>query len=256
VTRSAIVAVKEIRDHARDRRSLLSSAFMALMGPGVVMLVSMSDRVRGEQAAPVLVGMLSVFALVASFTGGIDIAMDATAGERERRSLLPLLLTPVRRSDVLLGKWMAVTAFGLAGLALNTIALVLVLAWAAPAELIARGSRLAAWIALGLVPLTVFGAAVDLLVAARCRTTKEAHTALRSVAFAPMIVGMFLIFFPARIGPAWLVPIIGQQLLVASPTLVLSLTRGAVLAVVTLAASAPVLWAASRVLDREDMLVA
>lgn len=43
-----VIARKEIRDHWRDRKALLSAAMMALMGPAVVMLVSMSDRVTGD----------------------------------------------------------------------------------------------------------------------------------------------------------------------------------------------------------------
>ena len=67
MTPSLAVAAKEIRDHARDVRSLLSSELMALMGPAVVFLVSLSDRARGPEGATVLLGMLSVFALVSAF---------------------------------------------------------------------------------------------------------------------------------------------------------------------------------------------
>jgi hypothetical protein len=46
---SLVVAWKEICDQARDRRSLLLSAFRVLMRPGVVLLVSMSDRAAGPR---------------------------------------------------------------------------------------------------------------------------------------------------------------------------------------------------------------
>jgi sodium transport system permease protein len=250
------VAGKEIRDHSRDARSLLSSALMALMGPGVVFLVSLSDRARGPEGATVLLGMLSVFALVSAFAGAIDVAMDSTAGERERRSLLPLLLNPVSRSDVLIGKWIAVTTFALAALALNTAGMVAVLAWAAPVALASRASQILLWIAAGLVPLALFGAAVNLLVAAICRTTKEAHSALRYLAFAPMLAGMFVVFFPSKIGQAWFVmPIVGQQVLIGLREHV-PVSHGAVLALVTVGGAALALLAAARVLDRDDILSA
>jgi sodium transport system permease protein len=255
-TLALAVAGKEIRDHARDVRSLLSSALMALMGPAVVFLVSLSDRTRGPEGAPVLLGMLSVFALVSAFAGAIDIAMDSTAGERERRSLVPLLLNPVPRSDVLIGKWIAVSAFALAALALNAAGLVAVLAWAAPVLLAARASHIFFWIAAGLVPLALFGAAVNLLVSVVCRTTKEAHSALRYLAFAPMMAGMFVVFFPSKIGQAWFViPIVGQQVLIGlreqAPA-----SHAAVLAAVTIGAAAMALFGAARVLDRDDILSA
>lgn len=254
---SFVVAWKEIRDHSRDPRSLFSSAMMALMGPGVVLLVSMSDRAPGQAGARVMLGMLSVFALVSSFAGAIDIAMDSTAGERERRSLLPLLLNPVSRLDVIVGKWIAVTAFALAALAVNSLGVVAVLAWTAPAVLASRALQIAVWIGLGLVPLAALGAAVNLFVAVLCRTTKEAQTALRLVAFLPMLVGMFLVFFPTWTGRVWFVlPIVGQQTLIAVGELSTLLAPGAILALVTLAAAVVFLAAASRVLNRDDTLSA
>jgi sodium transport system permease protein len=251
---AGVIAWKEIRDHIRDRRSLASSGFTALMGPAVVLLVSMSDRVRSGDGATVILSMLSVFALVSAFTGGTDVAMDATAGERERQTLTPLLLNPVGQLDVLVGKWIAVTAFALAALGVNAVATGMVLAWSAPAALLARAAPLAVWIGLGLVPLTALGAAVSLLVAARCPTTKEAHTALRMVAFVPMAVGMFLVFFPAWISSAWFVPIVGQQIL-AGVRESAPLTRGVVLAVVTVAAAIPVLAAATRLTGDDALTV-
>ena len=190
-----VVARKEILNHLRDRRSVLSSAMMALLGPAVVFLVSLSGRTGGQEGESVLLGMLSVFALVSSFAGAIDIAMDSTAGERERHSLLPLLLNPVPRQGVIVGKWLAVTAFALAAVVVNTVALAAVLAWAAPTLLASRAPQLLLWITLGLVPLALLGAALSLLVAVVCRSTKEAHTALRFLVFVPMFVGMFLSFF-------------------------------------------------------------
>jgi sodium transport system permease protein len=244
-----------MRDHARETRSVCSSLLMALLGPGVVLLVSMSDRAAGNPA--VLLGMLSVFALVSSFAGAIDIAMDATAGERERRSLLPLLLNPVERSAVVAGKWLAVTAFALGALTLNCLATIAVLVLAAPHVLAARLPLILIWMALGLVPLAALGAAVSVLVAVSCRTTKEAQNALKAVTFLPMIVGMFLVFFPSRAGRIWfLLPVVGQQALIGLPEGPLPVARTAVLAAVTLAAAVPALLAATRVLTRDAVLSA
>ena len=252
---SLVVFRKELRDHARETRSVLSSLLMALLGPGVVLLVSMSDRAAGNPT--VLLGMLSVFALVSSFAGAIDIAMDATAGERERRSLLPLLLNPVERSAVVAGKWMAVTVFALAVLTLNCFATIAVLGWAAPAVLTARLPLILIWMALGLVPLAALGAAVSILVAVLCRTTKEAQNALKAVTFAPMIVGMFLVFFPSWAGRIWfLLPVVGQQALIGMPEGQVPIGWAALLAAVTLAAAVPLLAAATRVLSRDDIVTA
>src|SRR5512139_1757686 len=97
---SLVVARKEIRDHRRDTRSLASTAMYALMGPAVVLLVTFSPVGGGNRRPDLLLSMASVFALVAAFTGGMNIAMDSMAGERERRSLVPLLLNAVPRLSV------------------------------------------------------------------------------------------------------------------------------------------------------------
>ena len=46
-------------------------------------------------------------------TGGLSAALDSSAGERERRTLESLLLTPARRSRILLGKILAVSVMSL-----------------------------------------------------------------------------------------------------------------------------------------------
>jgi sodium transport system permease protein len=47
------------------------------------------------------------------FTGGLSAALDASAGERERKTLEALLLTPAPRSRILLGKILAITTISL-----------------------------------------------------------------------------------------------------------------------------------------------
>lgn len=93
------------------------------MGPGAVSMASFTVH----DADRVVIAMMCIFTLVSTFVGGMNVAMDAVAGERERRSLVPLLLHPVMRLDLLLGKWLAVAAFCLAGLALNLAGFALLL---------------------------------------------------------------------------------------------------------------------------------
>ena len=47
------------------------------------------------------------------FTGGLSAALDTSAGERERKTLESLLLTPTPRSRILAGKFLAVTLISL-----------------------------------------------------------------------------------------------------------------------------------------------
>ena len=250
------VAAKEIRDHLRDTRSLGSAAMYTLMGPAVIMLVSQSAVARGG-GSRLLLSMMSVYTLVSAFAGGMHLALDSTAGERERGSLVPLLLNPVSPLYLVTGKWIAVSAFALAGLALNLTAFTVVFEWGGvlPPGGLTRVFLL--WILCGLVPLALFGAALHLLAATTSRTVKEALTRLSITMFVPMIVGMFLVFFPDWVGRWWFtMPVVGQQAMIGAGLRgeAVSVVQAGVLGLVTTAAGVAALLATARALDRDGIV--
>ena len=121
---------------------------------------------------------------------------DRTSGER--RSLLPLLLNPIPRLDVVLGKWLAVSFFSIAGLALNLLGFAVVIANSG-LHRSADTTRVLLTIALGIFPLSLFAAALQLLSAtepsafvtctsyaasARCRTNSTRLGRYFSMAWA------------------------------------------------------------------------
>ncbi len=247
---SLIVARKEILDHLRDIRSLILSVVFTLMGPLVVLLVSKAPLQDGQKGSPaaVLLSMMSVFALVAGFSGGMNVAMDAIAGERERRSLLPLLMNPVARRDVVAGKWIATSLFAVGCLSINLLAFGIIL----PGE-----AAVLLPIALSLFPLALFAAALELLVSTVCRTVKEAQTYLSLLVFVPMCLGMFLVFFPQAAG-GWrlLLPIVGQQSLAELWIRGghVSMSRSLILASITIASAVLILLGAAKMLHRDEVI--
>jgi sodium transport system permease protein len=251
---SMLIARKELLDHFRDSRSLLSSVLYALMGPVVVTLATFS--LPASSTASPLPGLISVFTLVAAFTGGMSLAMDTIAGERERRSLLPLLLNPVSRRDIAIGKWLAIAAFSAAGLMITISGFAVT--WA-----IARMPGPANWPYLlltfgaALLPLTLLSAAVELLISTACRGVKEAQTYLSLLVFVPMLLGMALVFFPHAAKP-WLyfLPVAGQQLALQSS---IHGDAGAflqplILGWTTIAAAVLIVMAAANRLKRDDIV--
>ena len=60
-----------------------------------------------QQRLATQLSILPLLLVLAALTGGMQIAIDSTAGERERGSLEPLLLNPVRREALATGKWLA-----------------------------------------------------------------------------------------------------------------------------------------------------
>jgi sodium transport system permease protein len=250
------IARQELRHHFRDTRSLASNLLYAAMGPGVVLLVSLSNVGDRSRRAAVLLSMASVFALVTAASGGMSLAMDTMAGERERRSLVPLLLTPVSRLHLVLGKWVAVCGLGLGALSVTLCGFLAVVLWQAPVGWIVL-AQLGVWVLLGLVPLALSGSALHLLLAAGSRTAQEAHGWHSIAMFLPMLAGMFLVFFPGWIGGWWfLAPVVGQQALVSRALAgqPVYLPEAVVLAMMTLAAVVPALMAARRALEQDDVL--
>jgi sodium transport system permease protein len=232
-----VIARKELQDALRDGRSLVSSLFYSLIGPAVVLMVA---RVKPD-GHEVLTAMASIFAMVSAFSGGMNVAMDAIAGERERRSLLPLLLNPVIRSDVAMGKWLAVAVFSCAGLAINLAAFSLVLA---SPSLLFRFPL--------LLPLCLLAAALEVLTSTWCRTVKEAHTYLSFLVFLPMLAGMFAVFAPRRVeGWGWSIPVLGQQFELSGH---MTGAQAGMLFAITLIAALAVLYAAGNRLEQDDVV--
>ena len=251
------IARKEIVDGLRDVRSVMASLFYALMGPAVVGLVSMATRANAkpESEAAVLTGMMAIFTLVSTFVGGMNIAMDTVAGERERWSLLPLLLNPVSRRNVVLGKWLAVSFFALAGLVVDVLGFLIVFATAGT-HISAGAGRLLPG-ALGLASLPFLAASVQLLISTVSRGVKEAQTYLSLIVFLPMGIGMFLVFSPAA-KRVWcnFLPLVGQQLQLEA--LVngdgTSLFEPIVLGCLTVGLAIVILLAAANRLQRDEII--
>jgi len=89
---------------------------------GTAVLIGDRDQATAAARGALLFAMLPYFLILTSFMGGMWLAIDATAGERERQSLEPLLANPVPRSQILLGKLLAAAAFSFTSLTLGLMA--------------------------------------------------------------------------------------------------------------------------------------
>lgn len=207
---SLIVARKELIDHLRDTRALASTGLYALMGPAVVWLVVLVSPGEGDDSGgAALALMAAVFTLASAFSGGNSVAMDMIAGERERRSLLPLLLNGVSRAEIAVGKWLTTAVFALCSTLVTLLAFVVVFALSPG---IASVAIAAATLVPSLLFLALFAAAVQLVVSTWCRNVKEANTYLTLLIFFVIAIGMWLAFSPEAAEAWWfVVPIAGHQ---------------------------------------------
>ena len=136
----------------------------------------------------ILLGMLSYFFLFALLTGGMNLAIDATAGERERGSLEPLLCLPVKRDHLIFGKIFAACLFMAVSVSLSLICFHFVLRFMPLQELGMTpnfGPLVVLQAFLLLVPFALVGASLMTMVASFTKSFKEAQTWVSVVLLAP-----------------------------------------------------------------------
>ncbi len=180
--------------------------------------VSEVEVASEQQMAANLFMFVPMFVLMATFIGGMQLAVDATAGERERGSLEPLLLNPVSRSAIVVGKWLAAVVFALFCVALTLVCCVLVLEYSSVRDLgmsMATGPLVLIGVFFAVVPMALMAAALQVLVASFARSFKEAQTYISLLVFVPMVPAMVGMMSGLSDGPlALLTPGLGQQIVV------------------------------------------
>jgi sodium transport system permease protein len=179
-----------------------------------------TDLSTQKSRSAVLLGMIPMILMTVILIAGVYVAVDSTAGERERGSLEPLLLNPVRRQTLVSGKWLAVVAFTVGGFGL-TLASILVVLNAIPLQNIGIslgiGAREVMIILLIALPFAIFISALELLLATFARTVREGQLYLSLLPLVPLLPTMLMEF--RHVNPAtWMsaVPVLGQQVLFAS----------------------------------------
>ncbi|MDX2011194.1 MAG: ABC transporter permease subunit [Myxococcaceae bacterium] len=187
-----------------------------------------------------LLFLVPLVALVSAVIGALAIAIDVTAGERERGSLEPLLMNPVSPWSLVLGKWLAVCTASL-------VTLVGTVTSFAVAGQVIRDEGLSAAFQFGVAeagytlavlgPFCLFVSSVLMLAALFARGHKEAQATtsyiVSLVSIAPSL-SMFLSLQDA----SWqlLVPALGQNMVLArvfrgSPVTVLDVLTPALVCV-------------------------
>ena len=210
--------------------------------------------------ALVVLGMMTYFILFSMLMGGLYLAIDTTAGERERGSLEPLLTLAVPTGLLILGKVAATCIFMLAALAVTVTAFSISINFI---DLQALGMQanfgpgIAISVFAVMLPFTLFGAGLMTLVASFTRSYKEAQTYLTVVLLVPTLPIIFAAIF--SLDPSlelMTVPSLSQHLLITT------LMKGDALKIEwilvsassTLMAGALFIWLAGLFYRRESIL--
>jgi sodium transport system permease protein len=218
----ARATIRRIRNLLEGYSGLLGSQRLWARGvsPELAMPVRVDevDLSTPERMAANALQMIPLFVVFAAFMGGMNVAIDAMAGERERGSLEPLLINPVHRGAVVVGKWLTTVVLACAAV-LVCLAAFLVVVNRVPLQDLGVKARFDLPAVLGMlaavVPLTFFASAGQMLVSTYARSFKEAQTYIQLLLLLPMIPGMVLALSPVQ-SQTWMfaIPVFSQQLLV------------------------------------------
>ena len=196
---------------------------LRLMARGVDPGIASALRIeRVDVGAPdakkaLLLASLPLFLLMTCFLGGTYVAIDITAGERERGSLEPLLLNPVSARAFVLGKVFATIVFGVLSMLVGLAAYAIIVP-AVPFEEIGIYLRIPPRVvgsyALLFLPTVVLASALQVFVGTLSKTTKTAQASLGFLVILPMIPSIIVTLFPQQPSLAnSMVPCLGESIL-------------------------------------------
>ncbi len=190
------------------------------ISPAIVNPVSVRDlNIASDEKMGFFVMLsLPTLLILTAFMSSVGFTADMVAGERERRSLESLLITPVTSGMLVMGKWL--NAFSLTLLVLLVEIFLFALAFhflpfnelglrvnVTPLDLVA--------VLLALVSVAFIATGLQFLVSIFARSFKDAQTYMGLMVFIPMVPLFYSIFNPSAYADwfRW-VPILGQQVLI------------------------------------------
>ena len=176
-----------------------------------------AEAKRGIFLSVVLPLVLMLFA----FIGGSHLAMDTTAGERERQSLEPLLATPAARGALVSGKMLAAVLLGLASMLLILVSFKISASIGGGAARSLDVSFAAMGKLLGiLLPLVLIGTALLTCLSASAKSMKEAQSHMVWLMLLPMLPGYALMAYPLKDTQLWqyAVPFLSQNQMLVKVT--------------------------------------
>lgn len=228
-----------------------------VLSPIVVQSV---DVATPASRSVIFLGTLSYLMLLTMLMGGMYLAIDTTAGERERGSLEALLTVPVKRQQLIYGKIMATCAYMTLSLTLTVTAFSVALQFVGLEQFgmtVNFGPLVALQVIAFCLPLVPLGAALMTIVAAFTRSYREAQTYLGLVLLVPTLPLVFAGMLGLRPTAALMtVPSLSQHFLITSllrdeP---ISAVFLALSVICTAAVGAVLMLIAGRLYDREALL--
>ncbi|MGQ9426031.1 ABC transporter permease [Gilvimarinus sp. F26214L] len=170
------------------------------------------DVANDQKLASRVFAIIPIMLVMTIFTSSIGLSVDMMAGEREKHSLEPLLLNPVSRELILMGKWLAAILCTAAVFVLTCVALYFVVP-ALPLEKLGLqyevGGRQLMLSSLAALPLVCLATITQLLLSIFAKSFKEAQSYISLLVMLPIALAYYILF--TDVNGAWQVwvPILG-----------------------------------------------
>jgi sodium transport system permease protein len=153
-----------------------------------------------EGAGQLVIQFLPYFIIIWAFYGGMGIAGDLVAGEKEKNTLETLLITPVRRTQIVLGKFFALAVVCLISSLSSVVGFVAYAIIKPPgsSDILKGGLGInptsIGTILLVLIPTVALFASLLVLVSSYAKNIREAQTHLSALSFVVIMPAIFVQF--------------------------------------------------------------
>jgi sodium transport system permease protein len=175
------------------------------------------DVASKQQRTAQALNFIPLYILLSAFVSGMGIAVDSTAGERERKTIEPLILNPVERHHIVMGKWFAASLFSAVGM-LTTLLLCIAAMTQVPLDQIGLTFHLntvqVIMLILAVLPLPFLATSMQMLLGIFAKSFKDAQSYIGVLTLLPAVPSMYLMFNPV-VTQEWMfaIPMLGQHLL-------------------------------------------
>lgn len=214
---SPIRRIKDVvRDHARTigyKRLIMRGIDTRILTP--VNLVE-QDTSQPSSNAMMISLMLGLYLLMGAFMSGLSVAIDSSAGERERNVLEMLLCQPVSTTKIVVAKLLCASSISIISvilmLSLTTLSVGFVDLSKIGATFNIDAFTFSALLLL-LIPICFFASALQLFFAFQAKSFKEAQSTVTMLIMAPAMVPVAMMFIDNK--PLWLdwLPVAGQSII-------------------------------------------
>lgn len=213
--RSKIRRVKTIINSYQS--SVVSMRLIARgVSPTVAQVIKVTDHDTSTPSSKsgMLLGMMAIMILFAVFISSTNVAIDSSAGERERNSLELLLMQPVSTYDVVVAKTLNTALFALLGGTLCLILTALSVPFL-PLHKVGLAFHFDFMLALKIwaiiLPLTLFAASFQLVSAFHAKSFKEAQSYIQYSIMIPTFIPFAVEMAEFKHAALNYIPVVSQQ---------------------------------------------